>query len=140
MTELGFCGDNCASCPRYIATIKNDTEELKEVALMWKRVGWRNSILSNEEIQCHGCKSVTWCRYNEIRECAINRKINNCGECNIYPCQKLTDVFNKTAGYAKKCRQVIVDEDYSTLSKAFFEKKENLDLIHQNNSNLIKQP
>jgi hypothetical protein len=138
MTELGFCGDNCASCPRYVATIRNDTEELKKVALMWKRVGWRKNILSIEEIKCHGCKSVKWCRYNEIRECAINKEISNCGECNMYPCKKLNHVLKKTAEYAKKCRQVINDEDYSTLSKAFFTKQENLDLIYQNNSNLIK--
>jgi len=93
MNEIGFCGDNCYSCPRYVATIENDIEKLKEASLMWKRVGWRDSILSTDEIKCGGCKTVTWCRYNEIRECARNKSLNNCGECNQYPCQDLILVF-----------------------------------------------
>jgi hypothetical protein len=44
MTEIGYCGDDCKNCPRYVATINNDTEKLMEAALMWKRVGWRDTM------------------------------------------------------------------------------------------------
>lgn len=66
MAEIGYGGDNCSDCPRYVATINNDTEKLKEAALMWKRVGWRDTVLNIDEIKCGGCKTVKWCRYNDI--------------------------------------------------------------------------
>ena len=135
MTEIGYCGDNCSSCPRYIATVTNDTEKMKEAALMWKRVGWRDTVLSIDEIKCGGCKSVDWCRYNDIRECAIDRKLSNCGECDCYPCDRIDSVFRKTASYARQCEKIFAKEDFAILSKAFFTKKKILDEIIQNSKN-----
>lgn len=135
MTKIGYCGDNCLSCPRYTATISNNIEKLKETALMWKRVGWRDTILNIDEIKCGGCKTVTWCRYNDIRMCAIDRQLNNCGECGQYPCNKINLVFKKTALYARECQGIFTKEDFTILSKAFFTKKQNLDLINQNLKN-----
>ena len=106
MTEIGYCGDNCSSCPRYTATLANDTEKLKEAVLMWKRVGWRDTILSNDEIKCTGCKTVTWCRYYDIRECAIDKKLNNCGECDQYSCNRIKDVFKQCFGVQVRGRFV----------------------------------
>ena len=131
MAEIGYCGDVCSCCPRYTVTRENNTKKLKEVAQMWKRVGWRDTVLSTEEIKCGGCKTVTWCRYSEIRECAINHEFNNCGECDQYPCKKLKSVFEKTASYAEKCKAIFNEKDSLVLSKAFFTKKQNLDVIHQ---------
>ena len=103
---------------------------------MWERVGWRNRVLSPEEIKCGGCKTVKWCRYNEIRECAIKKQIDNCGECNKYPCGKLNVVFEKTVKYMEECKILFSEKDFHVLSKAFFTKKENLDQI---NSKLDRQ-
>lgn len=131
MNNIGFCGDNCLSCPRYLATLSNDNNKLKEVAVMWKRVGWRDKVISIDEIKCRGCKTVKWCRYNDIRECAINKKLSNCGECIDYPCKILISVFDKTESYANDCKLNFNEEDYILLNKAFFTKRKNLDLIHK---------
>lgn len=96
---------------------------------MWKRVGWRDTILNIDEIKCSGCKTVEWCRYNDIRDCAIGKKLNNCGECSQYPCDRVDEVFKQTYSYAKQCEKVFSKEDFAILSKAFFTKKENLDQI-----------
>ena len=77
MPEIGFCGDDCRLCPRYIATMSGSVDKLNEVAAMWERVGWRDNVVSPEEIKCNGCKTVKWCRYNELRECAQGREISN---------------------------------------------------------------
>lgn len=132
MTDTGVCGDNCSCCPRYTATLENNPKKLEEVARMWKRVGWRKKVISTEEIKCRGCRTVTWCRYSEIRKCAANFKLNNCGECSRYPCGKLKIVFEKTEQYANECKALFNENDYQTLSRAFFTKKQNLDRINRN--------
>lgn len=46
--KITLCGDNCIECPRYNA---HSEEELRKVAELWHRVGWRDCIVSNEEIR-----------------------------------------------------------------------------------------
>lgn len=44
--KIILCGDNCIECPGYNA---HSEEELRDVAELWYRVGWRNCVVSNEE-------------------------------------------------------------------------------------------
>ena len=37
MNMIGICGDNCAYCPRYTATLKGRTIELERVKELWVR-------------------------------------------------------------------------------------------------------
>jgi len=132
MLKLAFCGDDCNACPRYIATQSSNVERLKEVAEMWKRAGWRDTIVPPEEMLCHGCASVKWCRYDDIRKCAQEKGIDNCGQCGNYPCAEIEEVFEQTKSYAKdsKARCSKKKEDYECLHRAFFSKKQNLDRVH----------
>ena len=130
MLKLAFCGNDCNVCPRYIATLSGDEEQLKEAALMWKRAGWRDAVLSPEEIVCHGCSSVSWCRYG-IRECALEKGVDNCGKCQDYPCEKLLKAFERTESYAKNIKESFSKEDYECFQKAFFLKKESLDRVNR---------
>ena len=52
--RITLCGDNCIECPRYNA---HSEAELKRVAELWYRVGWRDKVVTNEEITCSGCSS-----------------------------------------------------------------------------------
>jgi hypothetical protein len=45
---ITLCGDDCSKCPRFLA---QTDEELKAVAELWFRVGWRNTIVSFYEIR-----------------------------------------------------------------------------------------
>jgi len=130
MLELGFCGDDCSACPRYIATQSGSRERLKEVAEMWWRAGWRDTIVSPDEMVCGGCASVKWCRYDEIRKCAREKRIGNCGQCYDYPCAKITKVFEQTESYAETCKERVSKEDYECFHKAFFSKRERLHRIN----------
>lgn len=65
MEKITLCGDNCLECPRYLAKTE---EELAGVAKLWYRVGWRDRIVSNEEIICSGCSSHKQCTY-QLVEC-----------------------------------------------------------------------
>jgi len=126
MQELGFCGDDCNCCPRYIATQSGDADRLKELAAIWKTLGWQDTIVPPEEMVCHGCASVNWCIY-EIRECALQKEVDNCGKCENYPCEKVLKAFKRTESYAEDCKERLSKENYECFQKAFFSKKENLD-------------
>ena len=126
MLQLAFCGDDCNFCPRYIATQSGSEEQLKEVAILWKKAGWQEAIVSPEEMVCYGCSSVSRCVYG-IKECALEKDVENCGRCQDYPCEKVIKVFERTEVYARKCQEICSQEEYERLQRAFFSKKENLD-------------
>jgi len=130
MAYIGYCGDDCELCPRFVATKSNDIEKLKEAAVLWEKVGLRDRVVSSEEMICHGCESLEQCHYNEIRECAKEKEINNCGKCDDYPCDKINEVFNKTNSYARQCKEACDLKDYQCLHNAFFSKKDKLNSIH----------
>jgi hypothetical protein len=131
MGNIGICGNDCSQCPRYVATKNRDVKRLKELSKLWKIVGWRENIERSEEMVCHGCKSVKWCRYKTVRDCAKARVIDNCGYCDYYPCDKSEKVFDQTKIYAEFCLEHLSKEDYLCFEKAFFSKKVNLEKISQ---------
>ena len=120
--KLTLCGDNCNMCPRYNA---NTDEELKAVAELWYKVGWRNTIVSNEEISCPGCSSHKSCTYNLV-ECTKGHRVSKCNQCSEFPCKIINDMLIRSAKYKEKCKEVCTKQEYDVLCKAFFEKENNL--------------
>ena len=139
MAYIGYCGDDCEQCPRYIATKSGDRGKLKEAAELWQKVGLNDKIVTPEEMICHGCASLEKCHYNDIRECAKNKKIDNCGKCIEYPCEKINAVFDKTSSYAHQCKEACTASDYERLNEAFFLKKKRLDAIHSEHESVVKK-
>jgi len=131
MAKLAFCGNDCHECPRYIATRSGDKGQLNEVAVLWKNIGYRDEIISPEEIICYGCLSSNWCRY-QIRECAQEKDVDSCGECKDYPCRKILTAVEKTETFSENIKRDCQGSDFDRLQKAFFEKKQNLDRSHEN--------
>ena len=130
MPDLASCGNDCAACPRYTATLSGDDEQLREVAALWQRAGWRDRVLSPDEIACRGCVTATWCRYG-LRECAQSMRIDHCGRCPDYPCDNLSRAWEATDDWARVCQEVCSPEEFARLDRAFFQKKANLDRMHR---------
>ncbi|MFA9378187.1 MAG: DUF3795 domain-containing protein [Lachnotalea sp.] len=123
MDELiTLCGDNCIECPRYNA---HSTKELQRVAELWYRVGWRDTVISNEEIQCTGCSSHKQCTYKLV-ECTKEHNVQKCNQCNQFPCNKISEMLRQSEKYKSRCREVCSREEFSILEKSFFEKEKNL--------------
>ena len=122
MEKITLCGDNCIECPRYNA---HNEDELRKVAELWYRMGWRDSVISNEEIACTGCKENKKCTYN-LFDCIREHNVQKCNQCNEFPCKRIKDMLEKTKLYQKKCKEVCSEEEYKVLEKAFFEKESNL--------------
>jgi len=120
------CGNDCMACPRYVSSpCEKDEEQLKHTAELWMKIGYRDRVVSNEEISCTGCKVDNWCRYKVVT-CVQEKGIENCGKCGLYPCDNMKDCFEVTGSFAPVCREVCTYEEYEMLSRAFFEKEKNL--------------
>lgn len=121
--KISLCGDNCLVCPRYLA---QSAEECARAAELWYRIGWRDRIVSDEEIRCTGCSAEKQCAYQLIG-CTQRHGVERCGRCAEYPCATIREMLKRSAEYREKCRQVCTDAEYEMLEKAFFEKERNLE-------------
>ena len=121
------CGNDCSVCPRYVNHPYEKTEEqLHNTAILWMKIGYRDHVVTNEEIACTGCKEDNWCRYNIVK-CCKEKGINTCSACIEYPCPAIQDCFKVTESFEPMCKQVCTEEEYIQIKKAFFEKEENLE-------------
>jgi len=129
--KLAFCGDVCNYCPRYIATLSGNEEELTRAAEIMKKVGWPYNLEDPKKMKCRGCQDVKSCEY-KVKECCIERKIKNCGMCVSYPCVKIENAFEKTKINANNFKKILSPEEYKVFSKAYFSKKNNLTMVRRN--------
>ncbi|MBN1823439.1 MAG: DUF3795 domain-containing protein [Endomicrobiales bacterium] len=126
-TELGYCGDNCSACPRYIATALGDTSLLKSVRDLYVKVGHRPPDTEIEALKCGGCRANKDCAHPALKMCATLRKLDNCGQCDTYPCGRMNELFARTNAFKEKVRGVAGEKMFRMLDSAFFRKKEYLD-------------
>ena len=81
-----YCGLYCGACPALVA---NEAEQVPETARRW-------DIKPGEPL-CNGCKSgveSVYCQDCQIRQCAQDKQIEFCVECDEYPCQQMIDFRN----------------------------------------------
>lgn len=119
---ITLCGDNCLECPRYLA---HTSEELLAVAKLWYKAGFRDQIVSNEEIACSGCSSHKNCTYHLI-DCTRDHGVSKCNLCTAFPCVKIEKMLEQSSIHQKRCEKDCTPEEYAVLTKAFFEKEVNL--------------
>ena len=109
---IAYCGLNCITCPIYLATREKNPEEQRQkreqiVIAIKKYLGEEKRV---EDItDCDGCKAqsgrlYSGCQKCQIRECAMQKHLENCAYCRQYPCEKLTRFFDSEDidGGAKK--------------------------------------
>ena len=117
------CGNNCSVCPRYMP---KSEAELHNTAILWNKIGYRDDIVPNDEIQCFGCTPHNFCRY-KIIDCVTEKGADNCGVCAEYPCEKISAAFEQTKAFDPACKACCTEQEYELIKEAFFKKKENLD-------------
>ncbi len=130
---IAFCGNRCDLCPRYKATKSENPEHLQRIAELWHKLGWRDYIVSNQEISCYGCFPDIRCSH-DLGDCYMKKEIETCGKCDFYPCDRLNKVMAKTESFRDKCVSLSEKEDIDDILNAFFYKKQNLDKIKNENS------
>ena len=109
---IAACGNDCSTCPRYIAfPFEKTDEQLRYTAELWLKIGYRDHVVSNDEISCMGCKPENWCRYKVVK-CCEDRGIKTCAQCIEYPCANMKECFEVTKSFEPQCRNVCTDEEY----------------------------
>ncbi len=89
---IAYCGLNCESCEARLATISNDEALRQKVAKEWSELN--NAEITPEMICCDGCRipgrKTPYCEaLCPIRQCALKRNLETCGECtDVKKCEK----------------------------------------------------
>jgi hypothetical protein len=102
---IAVCGLDCAVCPAYVASMKNDDELRKKTAAEWSKAFGFD--FKSEMINCHGCLAtdgvqVGHCAECEMRLCALGKDYKSCAVCaDLSSCKPLGD-FLKSCPEAKE--------------------------------------
>jgi len=90
---IAYCGLDCETCEARIATIHNDDALREKVARLWSEL---NGVeITPEMIDCVGCRidgvKTPYCEsLCPIRQCAMGRGMETCGDCReMESCEKL---------------------------------------------------
>ena len=82
--RIACCGLDCEQCDAYLATIRDDQALREKTAKLWSELN-QTTILP-EQINCEGCrrngvKSVFCGQLCGIRQCAVKKGMETCGNC-----------------------------------------------------------
>ena len=105
---IGFCGLDCETCKARIATIRHDEALREQVAKDWSEL---NGVeITPEMIHCTGCRidgpKTPYCEsICPIRQCAMEKKIETCGNCGeMETCEKLAAITRNTPEAARNLK------------------------------------
>ena len=90
---IAYCGLDCESCEARLATADNDDALRRKVAALWSELN--GVTITPEMIHCVGCRidgvKTPYCEaLCPIRQCALGRKAETCGNCaEMGSCEKL---------------------------------------------------
>lgn len=107
---IAYCGLDCEKCDAYLATLNDDDELRVKTAKFWSEL---NGItILPEQINCEGCrvdgKKTVYCdSLCKIRQCALKRAYETCGDCpELEKCVEVAAVIandDAALGNLKKC-------------------------------------
>ena len=90
---IAYCGLNCEECEARLATISDDDILREKVAQEWSELN--NTEITPDMINCTGCRidgvKTPYCESMcPIRQCAIKKKVETCGDCDqMKTCSKI---------------------------------------------------
>ena len=91
---IAYCGLNCAECGAYVAMRNNDQALREKTAVEWTEKF--NHNFTPDMINCVSCKGdgvkLCYCSVCEIRKCASEKGVVNCGACvDFKTCKTIND-------------------------------------------------
>ena len=101
---IAYCGLECSECGAYIAYKNNDQALREKTAAEWSKMHGFN--FTPEMINCSSCQGdgvhIGYCSECEIRKCASEKNVINCGACSDFETCKTINDFFKLAPLAAK--------------------------------------
>lgn len=89
LDEIAYCGLDCGLCPAYLATKAQDKSKLDDVAVLFST---KERKFTADDVICEGCSSTRvfkWTSECPTRNCARDKQVSTCADCNDYPCKSL---------------------------------------------------
>ena len=88
---ISYCGLVCSECPAYLAKKDNNDEKRIMTAKAWSSDTF---TVNPEDVNCDGCltpggEMFKYCGECFIRSCGVERKVENCGTCHDYGCDRI---------------------------------------------------
>lgn len=88
---LSPCGLYCGVCGMYYATRDNNQKFLEKLVGVYQgKIPWLDREITAADLECKGClsdKVSVFCRDCFIKECAKEKKLKGCHQCDDYPCE-----------------------------------------------------
>ncbi|MHA2034918.1 MAG: DUF3795 domain-containing protein [Promethearchaeota archaeon] len=121
---IGVCGFSCSKCPAYKDNIKSE-QDRKIVDEGWKKYhktkGW-----VYVQPYCDGCFASEdlkplWAGCH-IRRCAIQNKVQYCGYCADFPCNRVTQLHDHMKNLSERARLIGNEDDYNKFIEPFLGK------------------
>ncbi len=92
--HIAYCGLNCAGCDVFQATAYDD-DKLRQDYADKVKLHWKIEI-DPAGVSCFGCRDerpkTGFCATCEVRQCTVERGLENCATCEDYGCEKLQRV------------------------------------------------
>lgn len=119
MTMCGYC---CELCKAYVVNISRK-DERERLSNLWHK--YYDLNIPVDKIYCDGCR----CDKDNakridnncpVRNCVLERGINNCGRCNEYPCATFNERIGLSFQEAKeKLGENFCQDDYDNYLLAY---------------------
>jgi len=103
---ISCCGLDCSECNLH--NLLHDDEVAERTINWFKEKGWLKEnegleVAIQKKMYCTGCqndRTTHWSSNCEILKCCVDeKKLNNCSQCSLFPCEKLTIHANKDERY-----------------------------------------
>ena len=101
--HIAYCGLDCSGCDVFRATAFDDDDMRKQYTdKIFKQFKVK---VEPEAVNCHGCRDARpksgFCARCQVRQCAIDRGLENCATCEDYGCEKLQRVHTAMISVGK---------------------------------------
>jgi len=81
---ISYCGLYCGACSFRLSVELNDRNHILKMPSVYDG-------LKNDEFElCPGCRLENKCGECAIRDCAVSKNLAHCGECEQFPCERIT--------------------------------------------------
>lgn len=107
---IAYCGLDCGKCDAYIATVNDDQALREKTAKLWSELN--HVAILPEHINCEGCRTdgvkTVFCQsLCKIRQCAMKKGFNTCGDCHdMQDCQTVAMIHDTNPSARETARSL----------------------------------
>lgn len=88
---LAYCGLYCGACSFKVAYEENRREHLQQMPARYDKL--KDMVLED----CPGCRLENQCGNCAMRDCAREKELDHCAQCDEFPCDHVTQFNNDGA-------------------------------------------